>query len=59
MARYKEYNGTEVDYDLDNPVLDTSNRDFNRKYGITNPNINMDNYTGDYEPCLYDSDCWD
>ena len=58
MARYKEYNGTEVDYDLDNPVLDTSNRDFNRKYGITNPNINMDDYDGDYEPDLYDEDCW-
>lgn len=58
MARYTEYNGTKVDYDLDNPVLDSGNRQYNRKYGITNPNINMDEYTGDYEPDLYDEDCW-
>jgi hypothetical protein len=58
MARYTEYNGTEVDYDLDNPVLDSGNREYNRKWGITNPKINMDTYTGDYEPDMYDPDCW-
>lgn len=58
MANYKGYNGTEYDYDRDTGLLDSGNRQFNRKYGITNPNIDMDEYDGDYEPCLYDEDCW-
>lgn len=58
MSNYRDYNGSPIDYDRDTSILDTSNRDYNRKWGITNPNINMDDYTGDYEPDLFDSDCW-
>jgi hypothetical protein len=57
MARYTDYNGQTYDYDLDSEVLDNG-RLYNRKHGITNPNIDMDTYDGDYEPDLYDSDCW-
>ena len=57
MSRYTEHNGTQVDYDLDSQVLDNG-RLYNRKYGITNPDIDMNSYDGDYEPDLYDEDCW-
>ena len=58
MSNYRDYNGSPIDYDRDTGLLDSGNRQYNRKYGITNPNINMDDYTGDYEPDLYDEDCW-
>ena len=57
MSRYTDYNGTQVDYDLDSQVLDNG-RLYNRKYGITNPDIDMNSYDGDYEPDMYDPDCW-
>ena len=56
MSNYKDYNGTEYDYSKDE-TLDNG-RLYNRKYGITNPSINMDTYDGDYEPDMYDPDCW-
>jgi len=58
MSNYRDYNGSPVDYDRDTGILDTSNRTFKRKYGITNPSINMDDYDGDDEPDLYDEGCW-
>lgn len=58
MSKFEEYNGTKIDYDRDTGLLDSGNREYNRKWGITNPKINMDTYTGDYEPDMYDEDCW-
>lgn len=56
MARYNEYNGTQVDYDLDNPVLDNG-RSARKALGVL-PNWALsDDYDGDYEPDMYDD--WD
>ena len=57
MTNYKDYNGTEIDYDRDSGILDNG-RLYNRKNQIVNPKINMDEYDGDYEPDMYDPDCW-
>ena len=57
MSNYRDYNGSPIDYDRDTGILDTSNRNFNRKYGITNPEWNISD-DEEYEPCQYDEDCW-
>jgi hypothetical protein len=56
MARYTEYNGTQVDYDLDNPVLDNG-RSTRKALGVLPSWATDDDYTGDYEPDMYDE--WD
>ncbi len=55
MARYTESNGTQVDYDVDSQVLDNG-RLYNKKLGVL-PSY-FDNYDGDYEPDMYDPDCF-
>lgn len=55
MTRYTEYNGTQVDYDLDRGELDSGNRRYNRERGYVNPAWAD---REEYEPEHYDEDCW-
>lgn len=56
MARYQEYNGSFVDYDLDNPVLDNG-RSARKARGVLPSWALSDDYDGDYEPEMFDEDC--
>lgn len=57
---YRDYNGSTVDYDRDTGLLDSGNRLYNRSHGYShaNPNVDWDDYDGDYEPDHFDEDCW-
>ena len=59
IMRYYDYNGSRVDYDLDNPVLDNG-RSARKAWGQLPDWALSDDYTGDYEPELFDPDIdWD
>lgn len=55
MSNYRDYNGTPIDYDRDTGILDSGNRQYNRKYGISNPEWDD---REEYEHEMYDEDCW-
>lgn len=56
MTNYKDYNGTEYDYSKDE-ILDNG-RLYNKKYGNFNPNIDLDDEDIEFEPEMFDPDCW-
>jgi len=56
MTNYKDYNGTEYDYSKDE-ILDNG-RLYNKKYGNFNPNIDLDDEDIEFEPEIFDPDCW-
>ena len=58
MSNYRDYNGSPIDYDRNTGILDSGNRQYNKRNGIFNPKIDLNNEDIEFEPEMFDEDCW-